>query len=380
MLAMAGGCESTLIALGLKEKPPELAVSPERASQDAKSAMLSAADAESPAVRSHAIEALSATLGDDATAVYLQGLRDDSPMVQFAATMAVGKLQLSPAEPRLLEMAKAEGPDKRVYAGVIYALHKLGNDDYTGDLYRLLFHREPAVRANAALAMGLMGEPSAIDPLSRLLANEENPAVRLGALEALAMLGDEKSQELLEAYTKWKFVDLRLVAIPALARTETARAVYTMRELTHERNPPRVRVMAAGMLAKLGEPDEEMYEYCLLAAQSPQTVMNEAFEDKPREVRPVDVESLQRLAAMAVGQWDNVFAINTLHPLQRNRSGGVRVAAAMSTYRLAESRMAMAGPAAAQPAPVTGPTTQPAAKPAAGPGSTPKMKTAGGRD
>jgi len=348
-------------------------VNPTRARIDARTMLIRAGDDADPVTRTHAIEALDKTLGAQAGGVFKQGLSDPNPLVQYAAAMAVGDTKYAPAKGVLVEMAKKAGPDKRVYSAVLYALHELGDDTRTGDLQRLLFHREKEVRASAAAVMGKMGEPSAIGLLKDLLFNERDPGVKFQVTESLAMLGDEASTQRIEAYTKGYFVDLRLVAIPAVGRLNLKHGPYILQDLLKDKHP-RVRVAAASALAKIGKTDEASYQYCVRALEQPRKVFDEATKGK-RKVSDIEISSLQGLAAQALGRMYHYEAVDVLHPFLSSRDGRVRVAAAMSILKLLTD-------AAPPPTRKTPKTSEPRKKPPKrGPGVIkPKFHTSGGKD
>jgi len=337
--------------------PQELAVSPKEAYIDARTALFQLAQDKDPATRANAIEALSTTLGADAGEVYQQGLSDRSPLVRFASAMAIGDLKYAQAKPALKKMAqgcqdepvKAE-PDKRVFCALIYALHELGDDSKTGELGPLLFDTEPEVRSDAAMAMGKMGEPSAIAPLKSVLSNEQDEAAKIQFTESLALLGDSRSAEVIEAYTKGYFLDLRLAAIPAMADTGSPRALRVLKGLTIEREPARVRVSAAAELARMGYPEPGMFEYCVEALRNPDAILKRSAKASRRSADS-DTGSLRQLAALALGWFGDEKGLVHLHPLLASAHGPVRVAAAMSILRLLKKYEFSAGPAATGAAP-----------------------------
>ena len=357
----------------------DISLDPTKAYIDAKAELRQAAEDPDPFTRSHALEALSHALGTEAGSLFKEALSDSSPSVQFAAAMAIGDVQYGPAGPDLVRKAEAEGPDKRVYAAVIYALHRLGEDKYTGDLVRLLLHpREPEIRANAALVMGRMGEPSAIGPLKSLQDNEQSDLVKVNLLEALSLLGDIRSSQMLEAYARGPDVNIRLVAIPALGRSGTTDALLVLEELLGRQHPPRARIAAAIELAKLKRYDRRAYDLCVEAAEVPRRMLGERPVQPGAAVSEVEAYSLQRLAAMGLGWMHRPEAVNVLHPLLKSPDGGVRVAAAMGILRtLREDESARAAGDAEGAAEPSGPRDAAAAIPYKPPR---KLHTAGGRD
>ncbi|RPI59204.1 MAG: HEAT repeat domain-containing protein, partial [Planctomycetaceae bacterium] len=194
-----------------------MSANPRNAVIDAIATLRQAAESADPVVRSNAIEALAETVGDKEGGLYLQALNEKNPMVQFAGAMAIGDTRYAPAKEKLSQMADQAGPDKRVYAAVIYALYRLGDTSHMPDMVRLLQHREMEVRADAVMVLGKIGEPSAIYPLRAVLNDEREPRVELNIVEALAMLGEGDSSTRLERYARQRFFDQQLVIIPVIA-------------------------------------------------------------------------------------------------------------------------------------------------------------------
>lgn len=338
---------------------------------------------EDPFTRSHTIEALADTVGLHAGQSYERALADPSPLVRFAAAMAIGDTGYGPAKTHLLKMAqdKELEPDRRVVPAVIYALYRLQDTTYAGDLFGLLFDTEREVRANAALAMGKMQEASGIGPLKTRLSDEQDPLVRLQIIESLAMLGDGVSALSLEAYTKkTPFMDERLVAIPAMARVRSTTAAHVLTELLESRQPPRVRVAAAGALGMLGQSNPTGYDLCRAAANDPRKVLDQSHGGR-RPGSELEVASLQRLAAISLGWMGNRAAVVDLHRLLDSPDGAIRAAAAMSILRLLPGYLRPLPPSVLAtgeppPPPPPGPQVQPAPEPVPQPAPQPAPEPA----
>ncbi|MBS3734045.1 MAG: HEAT repeat domain-containing protein [Phycisphaerae bacterium] len=304
---------------------------------DARATLRQAAESGDPLTRCHAIEALSEVIGAKGGSLYFEALSDASPAVRFAAAMAIAKTRYAPAKPKLLRMAKdpEEEPDKRVLCAVLYALHRLGDDTYTGALGQLLFDRDDAdARANAAMVMGRMQDLTAREPLKTLLADEQDESVRLQARAALARLGDTESKVRLRAYVKGFFLDLRLAAIPELVAVNPPGAKDDLRALVRQAKAPRLRVVAAGGLAQLGEVSEAGYALARRAMKRPRDVLSEVYGGQ--EISDVQSRSLRVLAAMALGHMGRLDALGLLHERLDAPAGAIRVAAAMAILRLAD--------------------------------------------
>ncbi len=302
---------------------------------DARTKLLQEVHSKNDVVRMQAIEAIAVTLGQREAAVITEALKDPNPAIRFAAAMAIGDIVYLPAKDDLLRMAadKKFEPNKLVFCAVIYALFQFDNIDYTHELGNLLFDPEKEVRATTAMVMGKIGETSALVPLKRQYSQEQDPTVRLRLVEAMTILGDERSASLLEAYTKSQFMDERLDAIRAMEQAPPARAAFALRDMLKDRQSPFVRIAAAGALAEHGELTETNFIMCVDAAVEPEKVLARhvgGFE----QVTSAQASALKQLAARSLGLMDFDPALSVLEPLLKDSNGGVRVAAAMSILKI----------------------------------------------
>lgn len=331
---------------------------PRRAAIDARAAIRQAAEAPDPSVRMHAIEAMAEVLGSRCGGTFMQNLDDPNPMIRFASAMAIGDSKYAPARERLLTMVGKGEVNKIAFIGAAYALSRLNSlpSAAGNELGKMLTDPEKEVRALAAMAMGRMGEPSAVGPMKAVLTDEQDPMVRIQLTESLAMLGDQRSSETLEAYAKWQYMDERLVAIPALAKARCRRASTVLQSLLNPKQPPQVRVAAAGALAALGEADEESLQFCVAAISHAREMLSAAYGGA-RQVTPADVSSLRQLAAISLGRTRRTEFVDVLHPMVFDKDGSVRVAAAMSILRLLPE--ASSEPTPVRKAPATRATSRP---------------------
>ena len=350
-------------------------VDPHRIRIDARAALFQSTSSENPVTRAHAIEALGEILGPAAGGVYLQGLRDKNSTVRFTAAMVVGDLAYAGAKQRLSQMAadKEVEPDRRVYCAVLYALHRLGQTGRTSELGRLLFDPQQEVRAHAAMAMGKIGEPSAIGPMKTLLGDEVNLKVRWQIYESLAMLGDAASLQSLEAFARYPDLQLQLAAIQAMGRTRVESAPTVLRQLLGKRNRPQIRLAAAGVLAKLGEIDPGGYKLCVAAARDPGRVLA-AGGKEPAAIEAPQVSQVRQLAGRALGWMGGTESLGALAALLSDQDGSVRVAAALGVLRLLGAPQA---PGEGKTPPASGPSPAAAGGPRGRRGG---MYTAGGED
>ncbi len=142
--------------------------------------------------RVHALEAIQdANLTEGQTEI-LDGLRDPEPVVRFAAAVAAGQLRLAEARAILIDIAYDRSGSVR--AAVRFALHRLGDSRLSHDFEHLAQSPLPLVRANTAMLLGLLGEPSAVKILRRMRQDHE-AIVEEQASEALWRLGDQTGRD-----------------------------------------------------------------------------------------------------------------------------------------------------------------------------------------
>ena len=381
-LAAVSGCEMFAPA------PKTMQASPGNAAIEARWTLLKSADDKDIFTRAEAVEALGLTIGADCGNTYIQALQDESAVVRLAAAMTVGDLKYEPAKPLLLKMANHEfEPDKGVFAGVVYALYRMGDKEHAHELLSLLFDTNEDIRAEAALVMGKMGHPSGVAPLSALrnmeMKQQKHPLVEIQVKESLAMLGDAGSIDSLEGNARGSiFLDERVAAVRALGAIRDHRALYLLPDMIRSSEPVFVRLAAAGALAQLGRVNQEGYELCVRAVQDPVGVLREGYGPKA-PIKPEDASKVATIAAISLGYMGNSAAVDVLLPLLKSVDGAARVAAAKSILLLLPAYLKIEAPAPkpATTSPAVAPkppvTTAPVVKPVT---THPKLVTSGAKD
>jgi HEAT repeat protein len=317
--------------------PTRCLVDLDRAYLDARTTLLQGASDKNPFIRAHAIEAIGNVFGGQYSSALIQGLNDKVTLVRFASAMACGKNATAGAAGRLVQLVEDPRTDIRVVCASIYALHRLGNTRFAPMLGLVVAGESdedfPPGRAEAAHAMGLIGHSTARKLLSSLLKEENDPAVRLSITEALARLGDRRAIRVLESYAHVFFLDLRLAAIPTMARLKTPNTASISTRLTKQGNPPRVRIAAAGAMGLLGSQgaiSEDMYNMCVMALAKPLEFFRGSYEDEtlvPKGQRR-ELSSLQQIAARSLGWMKQKRALDVLVPFLQSPDPAVAVMAA----------------------------------------------------
>jgi len=277
--------------------------------EEAKQELFAAAAGNDPVLRANAIEAMQDTLGADAGDTILKDLDDPEPLVRFAAEMAAGKLKLRAAYSRLVQLA--DESDVNVRVGARYALHRLGDTRRSHDFEAYAKYPDRSVRGNVALALGLLGEPTALRVL-RGMTNDSDPDVRLQAAEALWRLGDRDGLDTLVVGTVSQYPDDQIICLIALAEPRDARvAGHLQAKLTSE--APEVALAAARAMGMIGS--DAGYAIAQKGAKS--------------------VDPRQKvLAALAFGQIGRADAQPILAPMLKDPNAPVRLAAATALLQL----------------------------------------------
>lgn len=290
--------------------PPakDMPISPElqsRATGEIEQALRS----DDPLIRAHAIESLKTLGGEGSNEAIIDALSDPQAIVRFSAAMATGERKIAAAKTKLLNLV--EDPDPSVQIAVRYALHRLGDYRHSLDLETFAAHPQASLRADTAMVLGLLGEPTGLAIL-RDMDYDRDPAVLLQVAEAQWRLGSMEGLEKLVAASQSAYTDYQMVAVLALAGPRDQRVTpHITAMLTAEHIE--VQLAAARAMGMLGSDAG----YTIAA--------NATREKDPR---------IQLLAAMALAEMGRNDAQVYLQPLLESPDNDVRLAAAAALIRL----------------------------------------------
>ena len=262
-----------------------------------------------PFLRANAVEATQRAIGAQGAARVIAALDDSEAVVRFAGTMAAGSLELKQAYPKLKSMLDDTNPS--VCVAVRYALHRLGDVSNSRDLEIFSTSPDARVRANVALALGLLGEPTGIR-LLRPMQADIDPAARMQAFEAMYRLGDERAREKLIIGTVSAFPDDQIISLLALAGPRDNRVFKVLAgKLTSDY--PEVSLAAARALGMIGSDDGMTVALKSLSSNDPRQ---------------------RAMAALALGDIGRADAQGALGKLLRDATPSVRLAAATAILQL----------------------------------------------
>ncbi len=271
-----------------------------------------------PLIRANTIEVVAATKQIKLMPKVERLLQDDFVPVRFAAALAVGDLEYSFAKSSAKQLLKDKDENVRIAAD--YAMSKLGDGSF--ELVRKAIASDnQTVRANAVLLLGKSGDKNSLRVLYWALRKDDSDdKVRFNAVEAIAMLGDERIYpkawaNLINIHGEDKVTGIR--AMGALGTAEAKNALITMLD----DDVLEIRLAAAEQLGMLGETTGE--------AEVLKVFMKNLTAGLDKE----ELERVNMLAALAIGQIGTGNLTKFLPQLLKNESKFVRIAAAKAVFQ-----------------------------------------------
>ncbi len=179
-----------------KDYPPEWSALKEWEKRGNVEMVLLALDLmESDFMEEHCVEALT-RMNDQAAYDAMAQLanRRDKPAIK-----ALGKMGAEDAVETLVDYVDTDS-DPALQRVTFKALGEIGSEEATQALANKLEMDNDEVRPYAARALGLIGDPRAIDPLSDALEEDDDDRVRTAAGWALRQIGTERALEALSEY------------------------------------------------------------------------------------------------------------------------------------------------------------------------------------
>jgi len=321
-LAFLAGCEESLSLQTAINQPS--AVSVDNLMPEALEIIEAGLADADPQVRANAIEVVATTKQIMLMPKVQHLLQDEVVPVRFLAILAVADLEYSLAKSDVQSVADGlKDEDENVRIAAAYAMTKFGHSEYFTVFRNAIASEDQTVRANAALLLGKSGNKDALRLLYwALQSKDSSDKVRFNAVEAIAMLGDERILPKVWAIAYSGYADDRIMGIRALGALKTVKAKDVLVTKLDD-DILEVRLAAAEQLGKLrdsiGEPEVlEVFEKNLTASL-----------DKK------DLERVKKLTALAIGQIGTETLKKFLPQLLRDESKSVRIATAKAVFQCA---------------------------------------------
>ncbi|MCA9283723.1 MAG: HEAT repeat domain-containing protein [Phycisphaerales bacterium] len=221
-----------------------------------------AAEGRDPQLRANAIESL-AVAPEVATSYAQRGLTDPNRGVRFVSAMTIANAKLCSISHLLEPLLRDDSASVR--AAAILGLWSCGHRVDPTPLAGMMTSDDPEVRGNAALVLGELGNPSAIEVLRNSLGRGMtlvNPmrirVVELQVAEALVRLGDSSEIDPIRAalFAPVEQSEIVVLACQIVGRLDDQNAAASLVRLIEapgpEARPVEVRLSAIWALANMG--------------------------------------------------------------------------------------------------------------------------------
>jgi len=325
-LCLSGICLLIISISGCYEKQVGLDVYPEnksfnvyRLKEKATAIVREGLADQSGLTRSHAIEVVSETGEKELMPMVKKLLKDDSVAVRFAAALAIGDTKYFAGQSVLERLQNDNNENVRI--GAAYALTKLGKNNLSNIIRKAIESKDQTVRANAVMLLGKLGNKKDLRLLYRILRDpESNHRVRIQAIEAIAMFGDEGAYRRLWALLISKYADDRVMGIHAMGALKTVDAKNAIIRMLDD-DIVEVQLSAAEQLGILGD-------------KTGQTEVLNYLMQTSRGLDAVSANRANVLAAMAIGRIGSDSLSKFLPKFMNSKSKEVQLSAAQSVLLL----------------------------------------------
>jgi len=180
-------------------------------------------------------------------------LRDSDGHVRAYAALALGQLGDTGAVPEIERLLTDQYQDVQE-AGVL-ALSRLPVGVSRPRAISMLKEKNPVLRRNYSMLLGLLREKSAVDALTFALKDAEVP-VRMAAVEALSRIGGEDAEKALQTALTDEIPEIRRVATLTLGETGSRHALENILLVARDEDDW-VRAAAAQTLAHFTSEESE---------------------------------------------------------------------------------------------------------------------------
>jgi HEAT repeat protein len=312
---LIAGCQDSSPSLAPADQVPTMSSLEQEAVQVIQGALI---DADAVA-RVNAIEVIGTTGRIDLMAGVQRLLQDQIVPVRYAAALAVGDLQYTPAQRALYPLLQDR--DSNVVIAASYAMGRLGATQYLEVIRKAAESRDQEVRANAAFLLGKIGDRGALRILKWAQEDQYSiDKVRFQALEARARLGDEDVLQRLWALVLSAYADDRVMGLRAIGALGTRQAKEIIMTKLDD-SVLEVRLVAAEQLGLLGDTTGE-------------PVVLEVFQKNlTAGMDRIARERVNVMAALAIGHLRTPGLAKYLPQLLKNESKYVRIAAAKAVFQ-----------------------------------------------
>jgi HEAT repeat protein len=302
-----------------------MAVHGETVRASALNILAEALDSLDPRIRANAIESMRYAPRDDLAYAIRLGLGDENRGVRFVSAMLIGEKEVCGnailLEPLLLDQSKS------VQAAAMYSLYRCGEKVNLNPIAEMLSSNDPELRGNAAIILGRLGNPSAIN-LVRAASRDEmygilpirRRLINLQLSEALVLLGEKDEIQVIRAaiFSAASEAEVTALACQIVGRLHDVTVLPTLESLasdnTPHRQPDEVQLVAATAVAEIAP-----------SRMPTEIVLRYSSSQEPR---------LRAQCAVALGTQGNRLSLGPLALLLKDRDPLVQIAAAGAILRI----------------------------------------------
>lgn len=148
---------------------------------------------------------------------WIKQLSDGNNSIRMGAVKKLGVFKERKALPYLSDLL-AQDNNLWVRVECAIALGNIGDASAIDSLLIALESNNPPVRREAATALGKIADPRSVENLMIRLRKDNNHLVRIRIIEALGLLGDKRAVDAISAYLTDPDIWVRRVAYQALNR------------------------------------------------------------------------------------------------------------------------------------------------------------------
>lgn len=272
-----------------------------------------------PMVRVRAIEVLATTRQVSLMPKVQRLLSDEFTRVRFAAALAVGDLEYSPAERSVRQLLRDENENVRIAAA--YALTRLGFPENFELFRNAITSNDQTVRANAAWLLGKSGDKSTLKYLYWAMQHKDSDdKVVYQSAEAIAMLGDRQIYPKLWTMLISAYNDVRVMGVTSMGMLGTPEAKDALITMLDD-DVLEVRLVAAQQLGMLKDTTGEL------------EVLDVFEKNLTARMDVIARERVNVLTALAIGRIATPSLAKFLPKLLKSESKFVRLATAKAVFQ-----------------------------------------------
>jgi HEAT repeat protein len=266
-------------------------------------------------------------------------LVDSNPAIRIDAAKALGILRAQPAIPKMLDAMKTG--DANLKVAIMRSLYKIGDTSVDEALLPYMHDADNQARDEAILTLGLFKSQKAVPELRRIYDQNPDTKLRLGAFQALSLIGDAGSVELFQRHLRDPDETYRQYAAEGIARAGDASLVEEVSRTFIQEKDLGLQLALSFALYRLGR--KEFIEKLIsgLSERMYHQQVSAYFIEMGRPLAPElarylnhESASVRERLCYVLGLIGDSSTVDQLKPLLRDSNASVASEAAVAIRRL----------------------------------------------